>query len=369
VTSILGMAEAAMRRRVPTAVLVLMVPLLAAACAVDLGTLKVADNAAESTAVNDSGTIVGLSGNPSTNSPDEAFRKAHGGPMEPLVPLAGDVQSDAYGLNDEGVAVGKSCTPFETQCRAVMWGRGGAAVDIGVIGNIAQAVSINDFGVVIGDTETIPLSRSDPFVERAFYWSPGDQSMIELPLAPGATQSSAVAVNDLGEVAGNMTFPDGSHVVRWHLGSNIIDDYGLGSAFAMNGEGAIAGQVDICSSQRCDFVGAIWFTGQASPTLVGTLGGRESEVYGINDAGVAVGGSDIPGSDTSHAFAWSAHGGIVDLGTLDGRDSVALAINNHNLAVGTGTATGTGINSHAAAFTIRLPAASAAPSGLQLPLH
>ena len=65
-----------------------------------------------------------------------------------------------------------------------------------------------------------------------------------------------------------------------------------------------------------------WENGTASD--LGNLGGDLGNIaLGINNLGQAVGGSDIAGDLTSHAFLWSRNTGMKDLGTL-GEDSSAL---------------------------------------------
>src|SRR3954469_15188135 len=51
-----------------------------------------------------------------------------------------------------------------------------------------------------------------------------------------------------------------------------------------------------------------------APTNLGTLGGSQSDAYGVNaDGSVVVGRSLITGDTAQHAFRWTS-GGMVDLG-------------------------------------------------------
>lgn len=73
-------------------------------------------------------------------------------------------------------------------------------------------------------------------------------------------------------------------------------------------------------------------------TVLGTLGGRESRAYAINESGEIVGTSDLATPNEYHAFHW--HGGVMtDLGTLGGLRSQATDINDAGQIVGTSTVT------------------------------
>ena len=66
---------------------------------------------------------------------------------------------------------------------------------------------------------------------------------------------------------------------------------------------------------------------------LGTLGGSAASATAVNDAGQVVGCSLHAGDDT-HAFSWTAAGGMIDLGTLGGCCSEAIAVNDAGQVVG-----------------------------------
>jgi probable HAF family extracellular repeat protein len=76
-----------------------------------------------------------------------------------------------------------------------------------------------------------------------------------------------------------------------------------------------------------------------SLTDVGTLGGVQSFVVAINNAGQIVGQSSPAGDAEMHAFLYS-NGVMTDLGTLGGTSSFATAINSSGQVVGRSTTAG-----------------------------
>jgi probable HAF family extracellular repeat protein len=64
----------------------------------------------------------------------------------------------------------------------------------------------------------------------------------------------------------------------------------------------------------------------------------------VNDNGIVVGYTSTVGNEVLRAFKWTAAGGMVNLGTVNGNDSYATSINNDGLIVGNDyTADGQGL--------------------------
>ena len=60
----------------------------------------------------------------------------------------------------------------------------------------------------------------------------------------------------------------------------------------------------------------------------------------MNDSGQVVGARNTPGDTAEHAFSWTEAGGMVDLGTLGGTRSSAVAVNASGQVVGQSTTAG-----------------------------
>jgi probable HAF family extracellular repeat protein len=80
-------------------------------------------------------------------------------------------------------------------------------------------------------------------------------------------------------------------------------------------------------------IGTECFVVTPKTTDLGTLGGSQSEAFGINNLAQVVGWALIP-SEVEHAFLWTKAGGMQDLGTLGGTTSRAYAINDKGQVVG-----------------------------------
>jgi probable HAF family extracellular repeat protein len=80
-------------------------------------------------------------------------------------------------------------------------------------------------------------------------------------------------------------------------------------------------------------IGTECFVVTPKTTDLGTLGGAQSEAFGINNLAQVVGGAFVP-SGVEHAFLWTKATGMRDLGTLGGSSSRASAINDNGQVVG-----------------------------------
>src|SRR5947207_5818088 len=214
--------------------------------------------------------------------------------------------------------------------------------DLGTIGGSESlAYAVNTSGQVVGRGHIAGDSTS-----HAFSWTPKG-GMIDLGTL-GGTSSLAKAVNDSGQVVGESYIAgSGIHVFSWTLPGGMIDLGTLGGccswAEAINASGQVVG---VSSRAGNDANHAFSWTPTGGMIDLGTLGGRDSGFEGVFFEGVPVqalnaSGHTVGVSETVddrrvpfHAFSWTPTGGMIDLGTLGGILSVALAVNDGGHVVG-----------------------------------
>jgi probable HAF family extracellular repeat protein len=169
---------------------------------------------------------------------------------------------------------------------------GDSAREIGAAGAARSYVSgINDAGQVVG------ISYDAAFASVGFRWSAADGTVSLGTL--GAATLDPRAINRLGQVAGQAMTP--------------------------NPGGPVAGGA-ITTLQP--FWRAFFWDSTSGARDLGTLAaGGGARGFAINDAGTVVGFSGAA-DGVDHAFAWSAAGGMVALGSSTGGYSRAFLINN-----------------------------------------
>ncbi len=199
--------------------------------------------------------------------------------------------------------------------------------DLGTLaaaGGTSFSNGVNNRGQVVGDSTTKAGSR------RAFLWQNG--RMRDLGTLPGerSVGSSAVAINERGQIAGNSwgTGQASSHAVLWEKGT--VRDLGtLGGkrsyATAINDRGQVVGKSTTKTGAEHAF---LWQDGKMRDL------GKFGWPGAINDRGQIVGWGRFPtdGRGEAHAALWES-GRLRDLGP-PGRPGGATGINERGQIVG-----------------------------------
>lgn len=202
--------------------------------------------------------------------------------------LAGGSYTEAAGLNQHGAVVG-AANSVNSATHAFLWTSAGGLRDIGTLGGPdadSAANGINNSNQVVGYS-FLPNNAS----ARAFLWTNG--AGMESLGTLGGNNSSAMGINDVGQVVGSAYTTKNSsteHAFLWTEAGGMED--------------------------------------------LGTLGGNYSQAWAINNSGAVVGYSYLADETTFHAFLWTPAEGMQDLGTLGGNNSFAFAINDKNQVVG-----------------------------------
>jgi probable HAF family extracellular repeat protein len=164
-----------------------------------------------------------------------------------------------------------------------------------------------------------------------------------LPTEQSWDDSAASDINDAGQVIGN-GYPSLSGTGRAFLysprGTRLIDAFGAeywSYVYGINNAGHVVG----IAQPPNGFGHHAFVDRDGMVTDLGTLGGFSSQANDINDAGQIAGNSETataPGIDQfhtgpTHAFLYE-RGTMKDLGTLGGMVSRGLAINNGGIVVG-----------------------------------
>jgi probable HAF family extracellular repeat protein len=304
----------------------------------DLGTLG--GLSSQAVAINSSGQVVGSSQTADGNMHAFSWTAAHG--MIDLGTLGGP-NSEAVAINNTGQVIGTADTSDDVT-RAFLWTATAGMIDLGTLGGLnSHAVALNDAGQIVGNSET-PNGRL-----HAFSWTPTG-GMIDLGTFGGHDFSSAVGVNNGGQVAGTASVPDlqaNQGAFLWTASDGPISLGSLGFrgsfAVAVNEAGHVAGSSIILNTY------AFLWTATSGMTNLGTLGEAYSVATALNSADQVVGYS-LASSFTDHAFIWTRATGIIDLGTLGGGRSVARAVNDAGQVVGSSLTTDR-VHEHAFSWT------------------
>src|SRR5947208_1996189 len=302
--------------------------------------------------INDAGEIVGSSQDASGSRAVLWTADSDSAPAFTIVDLGtlpGDTYSTGVKLNDAGQVIGwsvRDSSDFGSLgARSFLWDNG-VMTDLGNLGDPdvgTMATDINEAGQVVG------WIRNASAYDRAFLWEDGAIR----DLGVGGKSSQAMAINDVGQVAGlyyvytgNSPYEWETHVFLWQDG--VTTDLGDGGAYAdpysprtmrvtgLNNKGQIIGWSDSIELHACDKRAWLWENGlfRDLTNTSGCVGVEESIANDINDAGqiAAWRGSSYEGP--SRAYLWE-NGTWTALLAPDAQGN-ALGINNLGQVVGVG---------------------------------
>ncbi|GJM23095.1 MAG: hypothetical protein DHS20C15_30100 [Planctomycetota bacterium] len=244
--------------------------------------------------LNASGQVVGWSSIPDciTEASETPCRRAYvwqDGVMTELGVLPGDDESFARAINDAGLVVGTSEVGIlfgSGTFHAVAWS-GGAISALADLGESSVAHDVNASGVVAGWARDTSLNQ-----DRAVTWSGG---AINNPGATEPHQSNRfVGLNDFGILVGlawNLFQPNDAVLfdgVKWEDIGGLDGPFQNAEANDVNNTGTAVGLQAFPSGA---WHAALWVLGVGAIDA-GTLPGKDyGELYSVNDAGYAVGGS------------------------------------------------------------------------------
>jgi len=203
------------------------------------------------------------------------------GTMTDLGTLGGN-DSEGRAINASGEVVGWAQTTAGSSDSA-LWS-GGKVTDLTAAGLSGSVAWINDSGQIVGTDAIGSTGDSQPFLD-----SNGTVTQLPLPNYGPATESGSTTC----------------------------------SAIMINNNGVVLGG---CSDPSSNLHGVVWQNG--TPTDLGTLGGPQTNPYGINNLGQVVGWS-MTSTDGTDGFLWS-NGKMTDLGP----NFFPTAINDNGVIIG-----------------------------------
>lgn len=264
--------------------------LVAVGCAVSISSLALGQkafnlvkvpnsNPDSATAINNAGQVIVNAGTPESYT--VSLWNLQGGPQA----------LDLTGGNNVGVAIdagndvaGAGDPDDSGNLKAFLWQEGGGVQWLGTLGGpVSTATGVNAGREVVG----MSLNAAD--VPHAFLWSETGGMQDLTPSLTGSLGAIATGINTSGEAVGYY-YPNGA--------ANVV-------GFSWTQAGGLA-----------------------------SFGAPGTMALAINDAGTTA-GEELTASGARHAFSMQPGGEMVDLGTLGGDQSSAVAINNKGWIVGT----------------------------------
>ena len=239
----------------------------------------------------------------------------------------GGTESGAAAINEAGQVAGYSST--SSGGRAFLW-ENGVMRNLGVPPGFtsSRAEGINNLGHVVGYAM---VQTGGAWNARAFLWTPENG----MQLLPGASYSTARAINDNGVISGFAKKPDGTYAgAVWINGAMQFLPDGTSEAWDVNS----LGQVVVPCKPTVTVGNMNWsstciWSAETGLQYAAAMRGSAGEPLGINDSGDITGWGPQAGTDSAHAYV--TRGGVVqDLGAAGGLNSAGIKISSNGFIVG-----------------------------------
>lgn len=234
-------------------------------------------------------------------------------------------------INDSGVVAGLFGSlndwPLSSTIVVLRWQATTGVQNLGTAGYSGWATTVNRSGVIAG------MGATQTYGVVSAFRCPLSSVYLELlPKLPGGGDADTSSINTGGVIVGfgnSLSCCCGDwpctanpgHATYWS-GSTIqrIPDLGgyCSDATGINDFGVVCGSAAISTNTQLQIFHA--FRNPSTNGIaqdLGTLGGSSSYANAINNAGLIVGYSQMPGNNSQHAVLWNG-GSIQDLGTLPG---------------------------------------------------
>jgi probable HAF family extracellular repeat protein len=287
-----------------------------------------------------------------------------------LLPSLGGMSSRGNNINERGWVSGFSNLPGDAIRHATLW-RNGNIVDLGTLGDPDSSNSnvpiagLNNRGTVVGISQTaepepagedwscsifFPPGMNTGFTCLGFVWESGEMKPVP---TLGGNNGFATGVNSRGQISGwaENDVEDSDCVAPqvfqfrgfvWEPGKDRLTELPpfpgdkVSTGNAINERGQVVGISGICDDAVGKFSAmraVLWDKGEVID--LGNLGGISWHTpWAINERGDVVGFSNPPGDDNgefiAHAFLWTRHDGMQDLGTLEERGHLFSQANGIN---------------------------------------
>ena len=262
--------------------------------------------------VNDDGVVVG-----GMNAHAYSWTESGG-----LVDLG---QGEARAISNNGLIAGSDLR------HPVLWTAGGKVDLFGESADTGVATGVGTSGRVVGYGHT---AAGETYL---FTWTSADGVTVLANL--GTYPSASIFVNDRGDVAGTSMGPWGPAGFFWTRDGGLVDlgvliPFGQTSVNGLGSDGTVIGS----SLAGAGFPPAqhpFFWTPARGLVDLGTLGGKRGFASGIAADGTVGGWTMITGSYVTHAFVWTQHYGMLDLGFDPTESSMVYAVSDQGWLVGT----------------------------------